>query len=70
MEEKPFKCDICYLFLSSQHILDKHLEIHNNTVKKNYVCTFHECFLRFREKITLQIHERTHTGEKTYKCDH
>ena len=70
MEEKPFNCDICHLFFTSQKNLDKHLEIHNNTVTKNYLCTHQGCFQRFREKDQQIQHERTHTGEKPYKCDH
>ena len=36
--------------------------------KKNFVCQV--CESSFSQKITLERHLLTHTGEKNYKCDH
>ncbi|KAI9149246.1 Asparagine-rich zinc finger protein AZF1 [Paramyrothecium foliicola] len=38
--------------------------------RKKYVCNGPNCNKRFSQKTHLQIHARTHSGEKPFRCDH
>jgi hypothetical protein len=38
-------------------------------VKKKYVCTGPNCNKRFQQKTHLNIHARTHSGEKPFACE-
>lgn len=60
---KP-KCEICGKILSSNYILETHMNMHMG--KKPFTCEY--CGKSFTAKGTLEMHLRTHTGESPFQC--
>lgn len=70
MSSRKYRCDICTAVFSSERGVESHMEKnHKQDVvrRKSHQCP--ECEKRFRVKCALQVHMRTHTGERPYKCE-
>lgn len=64
--EKSVHCPECGKKYSRKEVLIKHMEEHTGIFKKTYSCGF--CDKVFRSSYNMQIHRRTHTGERPYRC--
>ncbi len=62
-EERPFKCEMCYMTFSQSDSLTRHKTIH---FVKQFRCD--TCGKSFSQKNILTMHKRIHTGEKPYSC--
>ncbi|XP_052866787.1 zinc finger protein OZF-like [Anopheles cruzii] len=62
--EKPYQCKLCNKAFHTSSILAGHYKIHS---KDQHQCP--HCPASFARSDSLQIHIRTHTGEKPFKCD-
>ena len=65
--ERPYQCQFCDKSYRHYESWNYHESKHKGTLKQ-HVCQF--CGKAFGGKYGLQVHERIHTGEKPYKCDH
>jgi len=62
---RPFQCKLCFKSYKTKGHLKDHIEIRHKNVKK-FVCDI--CKKNFGRKNTLLVHQRIHTGEKSFKC--
>ncbi len=63
-EERPFKCEMCYMTFSQEDSFTRHKTIHG---VKPFRCD--TCGKSFSQKNELTMHKRIHTGEKLYSCN-
>lgn len=68
--ERPFRCDICgntYPYSSSLYVHRKVVHEGRQRMEKgNFLCVI--CCKTFSTRNYLDVHRRTHTGEKPYVC--
>ena len=65
--DTPYKCSICDIKFKLKHNLRGHVRVVHEDVK-NYSCDFEDCEMRFTDTHKLEVHKRTHTGERPYCC--
>lgn len=71
---KPFKCRICEMSFASKQGMFRHIDnIHENNRRnlrnrdKNFLCN--TCGKSFYTNFHLDVHVRSHTGERPFKCE-
>ncbi|XP_022831470.1 zinc finger protein 32-like [Spodoptera litura] len=62
-----FKCGFCHKTYKSRQSLKEHFRVAHSSNRKLYVCV--TCGKRFTARSTLNMHVKTHNGEK-YACPH
>ncbi|XP_041980410.1 histone H4 transcription factor [Aricia agestis] len=62
-----FECT--HKFNSFQKYLD-HVVAHINFIEKNFICAWAGCGMKFTRRALLNMHVRSHTGEKLIACYH
>ena len=65
--EKPFKCETCNKYLSSNQLLADHVNTHLNM--KPYLCDFENCGKSFFTLSNLCGHKKRHSDIKPFICD-
>lgn len=70
---KPFKCRVCKMSFASKQGMFRHIDnIHENNRRnlrnrdKNFLCN--TCGKSFYTNFHLDVHVRSHTGERPFKC--
>ncbi|KAL7638648.1 UNVERIFIED_CONTAM: hypothetical protein RMT77_011220 [Armadillidium vulgare] len=62
-EERPFSCKVCGSSFKTKSNLYNHMNIHKS---KAYTCEI--CLKNFSHTTSLNLHLRSHTGEKPFSC--
>jgi hypothetical protein len=65
-DEEVLNCSQCELHFDSNHDLSIHLESH---LEAKYKCEWPACHYKSNQLSKLNIHFRTHTGEKPFACE-
>ncbi|XP_055676485.1 gastrula zinc finger protein XlCGF57.1-like [Lutzomyia longipalpis] len=72
---RPFICCICGIRFTSKQGMFRHIDnIHENNRRnlrnrdKNFLCT--TCGKSFYTNFHLEVHVRSHTGQRPFKCQH
>jgi len=65
-DDEVLKCSQCELEFDSQNDLTVHLESH---LEAKYKCEWPDCHYKSNQLSKLNIHMRTHTGEKPFACE-
>ena len=66
---KPFSCEDCGLQFRFKSSIQRHRKITHTHEKENILEICSHCGKAFTQKTNLLIHERSHTGQKPFKCD-
>ena len=65
--KKKVQCPICKNLFSNKSNLKTHISsIHNKILP--FKCPYSNCLKKYSSKTRLNVHIRTHTGIKPYKC--
>jgi len=65
-ERPTLHCNFCDKISMCKESLRKHINCVHSTTASAHSCTF--CSKAFKTSETLNVHIRTHTGEKPYRC--
>ncbi|CRL04852.1 CLUMA_CG017905, isoform A [Clunio marinus] len=65
---KAIECLICGKILKSQKTFIVHKKSHQSLSERKFRCSHADCHKAFNFKLHLENHERTHTGDKPFKC--
>lgn len=66
-DSRKVKCDVCSFEAKGIRNLKKHKETHSKAAYSKYQCLY--CNKTFRNRNSLNVHERVHTGETPYRCN-
>lgn len=68
-DEKNYQCHVCgdSFFLSNE--LRKHI-MYRHQVERPFKCTHPQCKKSFKNMHALNVHSRTHSGAKPFRCKH
>ncbi|XP_078604553.1 uncharacterized protein LOC144878141 [Branchiostoma floridae x Branchiostoma japonicum] len=66
------QCEVCGMQFYRKDKLNRHMVVHFPAEKQSLIKKFKcdACGNRYCSKAELEIHTRTHTGEKPYLCEH
>ena len=67
--ERPFVCGTCNKGFKTKSTLLKHLGTHIDGSQRPFSCGEKDCRKTYLREKQLIEHQRTHSGEKPYKCD-
>ncbi|KAK7494312.1 hypothetical protein BaRGS_00014415 [Batillaria attramentaria] len=66
--ERSSVCEICGLSFADVKVMKKHRQIHKRGREKRFVCEV--CNSRFHHHASLKYHRLTHSGQKSFVCEH
>jgi KRAB domain-containing zinc finger protein len=64
-DKRKVKCDVCSFVSKGARNLKKHKETHSKAAYSKFQCLY--CHRTFRNRNSLVVHERVHTGETPYR---
>lgn len=62
-------CPRCGKLLKSRKTFQVHKRCHQSISERKFKCSYSNCTKAFNFKLHLENHERTHSGEKPFKCN-